>query len=196
MHEETIPVDQAISQRARKITTILTAVILLAPNSITIQSSDWFSQIQLGSVLWIMYFGGYSIPWMFLPFMILYSMPMHIPRFVFVYLIYRYYLGRTTKKRALAVGLLSELWWWIPNLPMMIFMMTSPFGYLYLSLPIPISFLLVIIVMLKYPGPDVTTPWKGFKEEPDWWEKPPEKEEKAEEVERKEPPPPPDDEPW
>lgn len=207
MYEEPESIDSTIRRKARNIASVVAAVMLVAPFMISIYSWDLTTEVQLSGVLWNIWLqGGWPMPPFYMLYSAIMSLPMHIPKFAFVYMIYRYYMGKTTRNRAIIVGLISEIWWWIPNLIiMMMIMMTSPYGYYSLILPIPILFLFGIIIMLKIPAPDIETPWKDFKEKADWWEKPPEKEEKVEREEppkkekkakKEEPSPPPDDEPW
>lgn len=193
MYDEPESPDKPVMKRARDVTTILTVVMLFAPNMISIYSSEWFREIWIRSVLWVFWpINGHSMPPSYFPVAILTYLPLHIPRFAFVYWVYRYYVGKTTRKRALIVGVISETWWWIPSIPTMLMLIIYP--SFYIQLPIPILFLLGLVIMKRMPTLAVYEPWEDIQEERDWWEKPTEKKEKEET--KAEPSPPQEDEPW
>jgi hypothetical protein len=74
---------------------------------------------------------------------------------LFVYWMYRYYNGKSTKNSAISVGALSLV---IPLIIAMIFP-----GYIigYYVGPIPLQFFCGLYIMYKIPGPELRSPWAG-----------------------------------
>ena len=99
----------------------------------------------------------------FIPFMFL--------RLVFVYQVYKYYLGIASRKRVVTVGILAELQFALISLAIIPFGLSSPGLAAILSIPIPIL-LIVGLLMLRYiPKPKGISEWTELDEDKDWWDK-------------------------
>lgn len=113
---------------------------------------------ELGGVMLSFTFFLVGFPFMFL-------------RLVFVYQVYKYYLGTTTKKRVVITGILAELQFALISLAIIPIGLSSPGIAAILSIPIPIL-LVVGFLMLRYiPKPKGTSEWTELDEDKDWWDK-------------------------
>ena len=93
------------------------------------------------------------------------------PRIVFSYQMVRLYKVRTTKKRAIILGLITDCYFLFLMLPTLIAMLLYPSGYLYMILPVPLVFLVALLLIKLRPPPKVLTPWKELDKPDKWWEK-------------------------
>ncbi|MCK5264062.1 MAG: hypothetical protein KAR03_00510, partial [Candidatus Thorarchaeota archaeon] len=99
------------------------------------------------------------------------GLPFMFLRLVFVYNIYKYYLGATTRKRVVITGILAELQFALISLAIIPFGLSSPGIAAILSIPIPIL-LIVGLLMLRYiPKPKGISEWTELDEDKDWWDK-------------------------
>lgn len=98
------------------------------------------------------------------------GLPFMFFRLVFVYQMYKYYRGLTTKKRTILVGILGEIQFPLIGLIIMPFALVNPFLAVIFSLPIP--FLLVAgLVILRYVQvPQPIDGWKELDKSQDWWD--------------------------
>ncbi len=99
------------------------------------------------------------------------GLPFMFLRLVFVYTIYKYYLGATTRKRVVITGILAELQFALISLAIIPIGLSSPGIAAILSIPIPIL-LVVGLLMLRYiPKPKGTSEWTELDGNKDWWDK-------------------------
>jgi hypothetical protein len=92
-------------------------------------------------------------------------------RLVFVYQLSRYYKGRTSRGRTIAVGIISELQMTIITGLVLLFLMSSPVMVFYMiAVPIPILLLLGLVFMWTVPVPEIPGPWKELDEPKSWWD--------------------------
>ena len=126
--------------------------------------------------------------------MLLNSLPFTFLRPVFIYMFYRLYRGKSTRKRVLVVGIISEVFVEaIFYFTMIMQLLLYPYGWFPLNIVFPIPILLVIgLVYMKLVPPPEVTSWVDESEPSHWWtekekDKPEERlEEKPEEVDEKE----------
>ncbi|UCH03797.1 MAG: hypothetical protein JSW05_09385 [Candidatus Thorarchaeota archaeon] len=108
------------------------------------------------------------------------NLPLTFLRTVFVYQIYRYYQGKTTRNRAILAAAAGELQVAIVGLLLMMmptFSLTTQ-----LFIPIPILFLAGLVMIKMAPSTQLSTPWMGQEEPEPWWTQSSEDEESAVEV--------------
>ncbi|MGY5859137.1 MAG: hypothetical protein RTU63_07195 [Candidatus Thorarchaeota archaeon] len=119
------------------------------------------------SLLWF-YTPGLYIPYFAIPLFMLLNFWLTIPLTIFniayIRQIVQYYRGRCTRYSAIWVGMLSLTF---PTLFSLV--LTAPsFGTTFIG-PIPIQFIAGLIFLFKYPGPEMTSPWRYDLSERSWW---------------------------
>ena len=113
---------------------------------------------ELGGVMLSFTFFLVGLPFMFL-------------RLVFVYQVYKYYLGTTSRKRVLITGILGELQFPLISLLMIPICLLNPSLAVIISIPIPIL-LVAGLLMLRYiPRAQGVSGWTKLDEDKDWWDK-------------------------
>ncbi|MHA2143058.1 MAG: hypothetical protein ACXADC_11445 [Candidatus Thorarchaeota archaeon] len=91
---------------------------------------------------------------------------------VFVYQLSRYYKGRTSRGRTIAVGIISELQMTIITGLVLLYLISSPImAFVYMiAIPIPILLLLGLVFMWTVPVPEIHVPWKELDQPKSWWD--------------------------
>ncbi|MCK5390775.1 MAG: hypothetical protein KAJ36_09800 [Candidatus Thorarchaeota archaeon] len=99
------------------------------------------------------------------------GLPFMFFRLVFVYQVYKYYLGTTSRKRVVITGILGELQFPIISLLMIPICLSNPNLAVIISIPIPIL-LIAGLLMLRYiPKLKGISEWTELDEDKDWWDK-------------------------
>lgn len=145
----------------RTVTTLLAVIALVSPVSINIYPHEVYGYLSnLMGMTWMMInmnFWDIAID----PLIILSGLSLTFMRLVFVYQMHRYLLGRTTRKRTIIVGILSELQIAIMTLP--VFLILSLLGTFELIfgffIPIPVLLLVGLIIMRVVPTSKIESPW-------------------------------------
>jgi hypothetical protein len=92
--------------------------------------------------------------------------------------IYRYYIGKTTRKRAIIASIVGDGIFLVTSIPYLL--LSSIMGLI--MLPLPFQLIFGLLVLWRYPIPEQTTPWKSEEKPKSWWDKdsvpPQEKQEK------------------
>jgi hypothetical protein len=101
------------------------------------------------------------------PLLFIGNLPVTFLRLVFVYQVYRFYQGRTTRKRTLLVGVVSELQMAIVSILGVIIPVFSLISRFFI--PIPILFLVALVIIKVAPPSEVSTPWKHSEDTESWW---------------------------
>ncbi len=103
--------------------------------------------------------------------MFLVILPFMFLRLAFVFQVYKYYLGTTSRKRVLITGILGELQFPLISLLMVPICLSNPDLAAIISIPIPIL-LIAGLLMLRYiPKPKGNSEWTELDEDKDWWDK-------------------------
>ena len=149
----------------------LLIVAIFAPSNLNLYpelDSDYFTHLvgmswditglSFGSMIFSFGFFLVALPFMFL-------------RFVFVYQVYKYYLGTTTRKRVIIAGVLGELQFALISLAIIPFGMSSEYLAAIISIPIPILLLVGLAILRFVPQPDRISEWTELEKDKDWWEK-------------------------
>lgn len=183
LERESVP-DSQIPEESRKPAPIAMVMLLLglfAPFVVTAYNYGWVSEVFIQSFFWtyrstsmIDPYSGFSVtPLYVLPVMF----PILILRFVPVLQIYRYYNGKTTKKRTYIICLFGDGFFIFYGLLFVIIAI----GFGGLIVPLPFQMLFGWIMLWRFPRPEPTTPWESGSEPKSWWDKKPENQEEKQE---------------
>ena len=159
---------------------IILIIGLFAPIMITMNFWGMDPQVDIQSMFW-MYTQNPDIS-SFLGFYLnhvyaLVSMfPFLLLRMVPVSQIYRYYNGKTTKKRAFIAAVIGDGVFLIVTFPSMILM--AVISGFYFMIPLPFQMIVGILILWRSPLPEPTTPWVSQEEPKSWWEKSPDPQQK------------------
>ncbi|MHA1907838.1 MAG: hypothetical protein ACW98Y_11130 [Candidatus Thorarchaeota archaeon] len=147
---------------------IMALVALFAPAHA--QVSEWGSSIIAMTWQWSIY--TYDSWFMFDPiFMLISSLPFTFLRPVFIVMFNRLYKEKTTKRRVLLVGIISEIFVEAIYYGMMIIqLIVYPWGMFGIPLifPVPLLFGLGLVYMKLVPPPEVSS-WVEETEPNHWW---------------------------
>ncbi|TFG99104.1 hypothetical protein E4H12_03865 [Candidatus Thorarchaeota archaeon] len=137
-----------------------------------------YSNLMIYSLIWS-YSPDLYIPFALMPIFTLsniwLTIPLTILNLAYIRQIIHHYRGKCTRYSAIWIGILSI------TIPTLIVLATTgilfPSGPLIFIGPIPIQFIVGLIFMFKYPGPEMTSPWRGdlvdrhwwIPKRPDWW---------------------------
>ena len=147
---------------------VMALVALLAPLAFSIAVYDGL-HLSVLAVLWIFT----SVPWgthletsnTFLS----YLMPFGFLRLAYAYQMFRLYKGRTTKKRTLTLGIVSELPFALVFIPVLIMWFLNPYGPMYLMGPTFILLIVGILIIRLKPPLEPPEIWEGMADEKPWW---------------------------
>ncbi len=162
---------------------VATLIALFSPLALQIYDygSSMFSDFSLIAMIWIYQSSQWMGPYGSLlidPLMLFQSLPFTFLRFVFGYMLYRLYSGKSTQKRVLLTGIIMELFlpafYLIPFLPMLI--MNPGWFSIPVLLPIPILLLYGVVIVKGFPPPQDKL-WIETEKTEYWWEKSKETEE-------------------
>ena len=122
------------------------------------------------SILWVIV-PGVPIQLTFNPLFMManiwFTIPLTIFNIAYIWKMIRYYRGKCTRYSVFWVGLLSIT---IPTvLALVLTGFVSPSGGYAMIGPIPIQFIVGLIFLYKYPGPEMTSPWRYDLHERKWW---------------------------
>lgn len=154
-----------------KIAVIMLFFGLFAPLFIIYQQSGFSWYLSFQSFMWTFTLSSsmYGPEFMVLPpFVLLVMFPIVILRLVPVSQIYRYYQGKTTRRRTLIALFIGDgfflFYALIPfiMLPMWMFMV---------AIPIPAQIIFGALMLWRSPFQEPRTPWDSVLEEKSWWEK-------------------------
>jgi hypothetical protein len=134
--------------------------------------TDWFQGPFIYGLLWS-YTWRSSSSIMFLSFQFLnlsyiwILVPLSIFSILYVRQIMRYYFGKSSRDSALMAGILSILF---PSLLDLVITASiagiSQVGFI---IPIPIQFIAGLVLLRKFEGPEVISPWPGQFIDWSWW---------------------------
>ena len=148
------------------LTVLIVSLLLIAlfgPSNINIYLE--LGRIYLIGMSWEL--GSFMLSFTFF----LVGLPFMFFRLVFVYQVYKYYLGTTSRKRVVITGILGELQFPIISLLMIPICLSNPNLAVIISIPIPIL-LIAGLLMLRYiPKLKGISEWTELDEDKDWWDK-------------------------
>jgi hypothetical protein len=107
-------------------------------------------------------------PNFFFPVMILHAfiyplpnLPLTVLNILFAYWVVRYYQAKSSKDSVIVLGMLSLM------LPTLIGLSIT--GLSITIYPVPIQFIVGLILLWKFDGPEVISPWSGIRLDLSWW---------------------------
>jgi len=181
------PQDPGANRTPVKAAVIMFAIGLIAPLFVTYQSYglSWYMIIQ--SMLWAYYAsssiypGGQGFSFMS-PFVLFSMFPLVLLRLVPALQIYRYYKGKTTRRRTIYSLFIGDGFVLFYGL-LAVFMIS--FGMYMIMIPVTAQIIIGAFILWRFPYREPRTPWDSVLEEKQWWEKnqePKEKKPKDEDV--------------
>jgi hypothetical protein len=152
------------------IITLITPLGMVLTDGSVIFMSSWFEGPFIYGLLWMFVWSHYSyfygIEFFNLYFMWL-IVPLSIFSILYVRQIIRHYLGKSSRDSALMVGSLSIIF---PSLLAFLTTMTAiDISRIGLIIPIPIQFIVGLVFLHKFEGPEVISPWSGQFIDWSWW---------------------------
>ena len=152
---------------------IMVIVTIISPLVIAISSNEWNTSIVILFMTGQISFYPQGLDFHFNPFNLLATLPLTFLRIGFMIMMMRLYQGKTTRKRTLIVGILSELQ--LVGLfygSMIIMVLISPFMMPYLQIMIPVPLLLLTgFLIMHFDSPTEGTMWIEEEKTSSWWEK-------------------------
>ncbi|MHA3963192.1 MAG: hypothetical protein AM325_006595 [Candidatus Thorarchaeota archaeon SMTZ1-45] len=155
-------------KRKTRVVAVSLIIALFAPVGITLISHPYgaFAANLIG-VFWMVFIGtpipvdgGGMVPPTVDPTAGIMVVPLIALRLLFVFLLYRAYNGQTSRRSAILLGVLSELYLVIINIPSYISSITTlSIGGLYL--PLPILLLVGALMVWKFPPFVPSKPWEA-----------------------------------
>ncbi|MCK4484017.1 MAG: hypothetical protein KAU89_04285 [Candidatus Thorarchaeota archaeon] len=185
--EPTTPVIKHKSGNPTVVGIVMTLVALIAPLAFFLSDYDGL-YISLIAVLWSFTSSSYYTSLVIADILTLsMSLPFGFLRFAYAYQMVRLYKGRTTKKRTLTLGIVSELPFAILFIPNLIMWLLTPYGPMALGGPTLILLIVGILIVRFRPPPETPEIWEDLSEEKSWWETQSEEESVWEEKSEEEP---------
>ncbi|MGY5861213.1 MAG: hypothetical protein RTU09_02390 [Candidatus Thorarchaeota archaeon] len=148
---------------------VMALVALIAPLAFSIAVYDGL-HLSVNAVLW----GFISSPYQtYLEivsiFTVVTMMPFGFLRLAYAYQMVRLYKGQTTKKRTLALGIVSELPFAMVSILYIIMWFFNPFNPMGLAGPTLILLIVGTLIIRLKPPPESPEMWKEMPEEKPWW---------------------------
>ncbi|MCK5302656.1 MAG: hypothetical protein KAJ96_05910 [Candidatus Thorarchaeota archaeon] len=149
---------------------VMTLVALLTPIAFLASGYDGL-YISLIAILWSFTSSSYYTQLVIADIFTLgMSMPFGFLRLAYAYQMFRLYNGRTTKKRTLTLGIVSELPFAILFIPYLIMWLLNPLSPLALAAPTLILLIVGILIVKFKPPPKPPETWVEISENKSWWE--------------------------
>jgi len=172
MQSETFEHESQKEKRTRYMVLLITLIVaLFSPVIAILYNSPYYSYVQIMAMTWVWYGSGGGMPIPLLFFFIISSLPFTFMRLVFVYMVNRYYLGKTTRQRILIAGIIAEaqapIIYSLPYIIMLILSPGSSYFPMY-AIPVPILIIVVFLLMRFRPPPERKS-WVDNGEKGGWW---------------------------
>ncbi|MGY5879780.1 MAG: hypothetical protein RTV31_05995 [Candidatus Thorarchaeota archaeon] len=156
---------------------IMLIIGLFSPVLISVYNYTMEPQVLIQGMFWIYsqssgwYDNGFSIvP----PYSMISALPFLLLRMAPVSQIYRYYNGKTTRKRVFITSIIGDGYYLISAIVILII----TFGYDTYHIPLTFQIIFSFFVLLKFRILEPTTPWKSEDKPKSWWAKTPDSQEK------------------
>jgi len=156
----------------------LVAIVVLGPSVLThfisMEPSYWWTQIV--AMIWFYMVddsGSVLVTVLTQPLFFALLPLLVIPRLYFISMIKKLYDEKTTRKRVVRVGIISEIWlpvvYYIPLLPFVI-MTPGAIGGIPITIPIPILLFAGMYLLRRRPARGMPSTWAEIDGSQDWWE--------------------------
>ena len=170
--ESTFRFKGRISLASGEVTLLLVLVMFLLPYMITYHSLGSYVISEIRALTWefVIYSDGTLDFFSSLDNMI--NLPYVGFKYLFLFLIYRYYRGLTTKKRVLLVGILSELQGFLffgTGHVIAAIIGTISWIDVYWMIPTPFALVTCIMLLILAPRSEPKITWIEQDEEKSWW---------------------------
>jgi hypothetical protein len=156
------------SKRAQIIAVLMVLLALFAPVITSGYSYGYSFYLMITAMTWSVYIDGVSpIRFEFLPsYALLGMIPFLMFRAGSVYLITRYYQGKTTKGRARIAAFIGDA----PFIIVYSFLIIFGGLGIGLNFPLPIMMFVGLLLLWRFPAYEATVPWEGMRDPVPWWE--------------------------
>ena len=164
--------EKAESKRVLVVSILMVLIAFFAPFATSGYDYGSSFYLNIAAILWSLSYDGYYFGFHFvgIPYSIN-MIPYLMFRVAFVYQIARYYQGLTTRSRTAIVAVLSEA-------PILFMYTVWVFGTaLYgggawgLNFPLPIMTTVGLLILWRFPVPEMKDPWSDADKSVSWWEK-------------------------
>jgi len=160
------------NRKATKVAVIMLLLGLFSPFLIIFQSYGYSWYLSIQSMLWMYTASGSMYPgqgFMLIPPYAWISMfPFVLLRLVPVSQIYRYYQGKTTRRRTVIALFFGDGFFLFYGL---IAVLMITFGMFLIVIPVIAQIIFGAFMLWKYPYREPRTEWDSVLEEKQWWEK-------------------------
>ena len=156
--------------RTAKLAVIVSILLgLFSPLLLTVSRYPGNYYLSIQSLLWSFSQSNWGGGFYFFPPIFLFSMfPIVILRLVPAAQMYRYYQGKTTRKRAFLGSIVGDIYFLVGSLIIFIVSLFSPYSSL--SIPFPLQTLASLFFLFLRPVREPVTPWDIPEEARPWWE--------------------------
>jgi hypothetical protein len=156
----------------------LVAIALLTPTAFSYRfslgGSYWSNEIM--AMTWIQftdYRGSILMTILTQPSYVFGAQILTFPRLIFIYMISRLYNEKTTTRRAVLTGIISELW--LPGIyytPLLLQAITAPstIDMVTIAIPIPILLIAGLLLLRRRPAKGLPVAWAAGDRSEDWWD--------------------------
>ncbi len=170
--------DSGVNRQPVRAAMTMLVIALFAPLYGMYQNFGYSWYLSIQSILWAYNSssGMYSGPgFMILPINMIYMFPLILLRLVPVSQIYRYYQGKTTRRRTIISLFIGDAIVLFFGLTAVLIM---SFGMYLIMIPVAAQIVFGALILWRWPFREPRTPWDSVLEEKQWWEKDQESKEK------------------
>jgi hypothetical protein len=160
-------------EKSLQIAVVVLLLGVLAPFMMSVFYFRWGNEFVIMSMFW-MYNQSTALiePYGFslIPLYALFSMlPFMLLRILPVYQIYRYYNGKTTRRRAFIASSAGDgVFLYTGLIPLIFSILFSSSSF---TVPLPFQTIVAVLILWRFPIPEPTTPWEPIEKPKSWWEK-------------------------
>ena len=174
VEDDSISESQIPDQKMKSLlfSAIMLIIGLFSPVLISVYNYAMIPEVLIQGMFWMYhqssygwYENGFSI---ISPYLWMSVFPFILLRMVPVSQMYRYYNGKTTRKRVFIASIVGDGYFLFTAILILIFTIGYSDSF---HAPLPFQILFSIIVLLKFRIPEPTTPWKSEENPKTWWEK-------------------------
>ena len=158
---------------------IMLIIGLFSPVLISVFNYAMIPEVLIQGIFWTYrqssygwYENGFSI---ISPYVWMSIFPFFLLRMVPVSQMYRYYNGKTTRKRVFIASIIGDGYFLFGAILILVFTSDT------FHIPLPFQIIFSFIVLLKFRIPEPTTPWKSEEKPKSWWAKEPKPQEENQE---------------
>ncbi|MGV9104009.1 MAG: hypothetical protein ACOC3C_07840 [Candidatus Thorarchaeota archaeon] len=173
MQSETSEHESQKEKRNRYMVLLTTLIVaLFSPAIAILYNSPYYSYVQIMAMTWVWYGSAFGPPMPIpLMFILISSLPFTFMRLVFVYMVNRYYLRKTTRQKTLIAGIIAEaqapMIYSLPYIIMFILSPGSPYFPMY-AIPVP-ALIIVAFLLMRFRPPPERKSWVDNGDKGNWW---------------------------